>query len=68
MGKISTNTLLSTTTDADYYRDHYQNGVYSSPSAEPSSRVNSSIGRRTTLMRKKSERIVRCSEAYNTTQ
>lgn len=54
--------------DADYYRDHYQNGVYLSEGVERNTRSNSSIGRRTTLIRKKSERIVRCSEVYNTTQ
>ncbi|KAM3582947.1 hypothetical protein VKS41_004703 [Umbelopsis sp. WA50703] len=53
--------------DADYYRDHYQNGVYLTPSGQPSQRSHS-ISRRTTLIRKKSERIVRCSEVYNTTQ
>ncbi|KAG2179842.1 hypothetical protein INT43_003628 [Umbelopsis isabellina] len=53
--------------DADYYRDHYQNGVYLSANGQPN-QGSQSIGRRTTLIRKKSERIVRCSEVYNTTQ
>ncbi|CAO3696927.1 unnamed protein product [Umbelopsis ramanniana] len=54
--------------DAEYYRDHYQNGVYLAQRPDGSTRTNSSIGRRSTLIRKKSEKIVRCSEVYNTTQ
>lgn len=57
--------------DREFYRQHYKDGVYlhQQPGVERTNSSNSgvinSISRRTTLLRSKSEKILRSSENYN---
>ncbi|KAL9541590.1 hypothetical protein MBANPS3_009035 [Mucor bainieri] len=60
--------------DREFYRQHYKDGVYlhQQPGGTPSTNSGSggvinSISRRTTLLRTKSEKIMRSSENYNST-
>jgi hypothetical protein len=59
--------------DREFYRQHYKDGVYlhqQSGVAQPTNASNgviNSISRRTTLLRTKSEKIMRSSENYNNT-
>jgi len=60
--------------DREFYRQHYKDGVYlhQQPGGAPNTNSSSggvinSISRRTTLLRTKSEKIMRSSENYNNT-
>ncbi|KAI8647547.1 hypothetical protein BD408DRAFT_408116 [Parasitella parasitica] len=58
--------------DREFYRQFYKDGVYlhQQPNGAPansSSGVINSISRKTTLLRTKSEKILRSSENYNST-
>lgn len=59
--------------DREFYRQHYKDGVYlhqqpgGAPANTNSGGVINSISRRTTLLRTKSEKIMRSSENYNST-
>ncbi|GAA5808049.1 hypothetical protein MFLAVUS_001431 [Mucor flavus] len=58
--------------DREFYRQHYKDGVYlhqqpgvNQPTNTANGGVINSIGRKTTLLRTKSEKILRSSENYN---
>jgi hypothetical protein len=60
--------------DREFYRQHYKDGVYlhqqpgavQTTNSSPAGVINS-ISRKTTLLRTKSEKIMRSSENYNST-
>ncbi|KAG2197258.1 hypothetical protein INT46_001784 [Mucor plumbeus] len=58
--------------DREFYRQYYKDGVYlhqqpGGAPISPNGGVINSISRKTTLLRTKSEKIMRSSENYNST-
>ncbi|KAI9347090.1 hypothetical protein BD770DRAFT_395877 [Pilaira anomala] len=53
--------------DREFYRQHYKDGVYlhQQPNTTPNGSMINTISRKTTLLRSKSEKILRSSENYN---
>ncbi|CDH53388.1 predicted protein [Lichtheimia corymbifera JMRC:FSU:9682] len=50
--------------DRDFYRHYYQDGVYLHQHQKPAAGVEK-VHRKSTIMKRKSAPMIRCSETYN---